>query len=134
MGRTPNQIIRASRWRRRLGARLGLAALAGHLVVALAQAVPAAAAGIDAGVKSLITCVVYSGGADQRDTDKQQKKSRSDCPVCQTETLCKNLLPALASAAPRPMAVRMVRLAAPYRAFIENRTPSRQFARGPPRI
>lgn len=125
MDRAANRGSRAGRRRRRLGAWLGMAALAPHLLVALAQVAVAADT-------APLVCVVYGGGAEPRDTDKRQKKSRPDCPVCQTETLCKNLLPASAGAAPLPPVAGVVRLAAPSTTLIENRAPFRQSARGPP--
>ncbi len=123
--------------KRRLGAWSGLCALAVHLLIALAQAVPASAAVPNDGAfpTFLVTCVVYSENAPgdaKKGGEDPARTGRSDCPVCQTETLCASLLPVEAvEALFLPEAFRLA-LPSPSRVSLNGRKPNGSFPRGPP--
>ena len=93
--RRQRYFISATRTRKR-GAWMGLAAMSVQILLALAQALPAAAA--DTGPDARVVCVVYEAGTatpDQTNPDINAPGSteHSDCPVCVLSALGGTALP-----------------------------------------
>ena len=124
-------------WTRRLkcrtGAWAGMAALAVHLLLSLAQVVPmkSAAAAVGGMPATLVMCVVYSN-PDDGPRDGKGSGGLPACPVCLAEVLASGLMPSIAvEALLLPGYVRLT-LNTPDLGRPGGRQPLRRLSRAPP--
>ncbi|MBC8339122.1 MAG: hypothetical protein ISR51_05640 [Rhodospirillales bacterium] len=121
------------RRKRTLGAWLGIVALSVHVLLAFAQAAPAASSDKNGPLSALqVICPVYGSTGQPPGDGGNGVPARPDCPVCLTHVLCGGLVVPATAIMPLPLRAASDRLTLPALFKIDDVHHERPHSRGPP--